>query len=119
MPMSQQDNTEICPECRKGRMVWTGFASVSNEPNNPAFDVMEDQRYRQCDVCGYRDRSVSEQERVGIKEEAQIVLTRQDNESPAATTTPAADQQPQRQQPEKEAKPQPDDQQGTQPPAPT
>jgi len=40
------------------------------------------------------------------------VLRRQENKSPAAT----ADQQ---QQPEQEARPQLDDQQGTQPPAPT
>src|ERR687894_163643 len=83
--MSQQDNSEICPECGRGRMVWTGFANVENEPN-PPFDVTEREQFRQCDVCGHRDRSVSRQERVNIMEEVQAVLRRQDdNESPAAT----------------------------------
>jgi hypothetical protein len=35
---------------------WTGFANVENEPN-PPFDVTEREQFRQCDVCGHRDRS--------------------------------------------------------------
>src|SRR5918999_5941800 len=87
--MSQQDNSEICPECGRGRVVWTGFANVENEPN-PPFDVTEREQFRQCDVFGHRDRSVSRQERVNTREELQPVLRRQnDNESPAATQEPS------------------------------
>ena len=70
-------------------MVWTGFANVENEPN-PPFDVTEREQFRQCDVCGHRDRSVSRQERVNVREEVQAVLRRQDdNGSPAATQEPS------------------------------
>jgi hypothetical protein len=66
-------------------MEWTGFANVENEPT-PPFDVTEREQFRQCDVCGHRDRSVSRQERVNVMEEVQAVLRRQDdNESLAAT----------------------------------
>jgi hypothetical protein len=83
--MSQQDNSEICPQRRRGRLVWTGFANVENEPN-PPFNVTEGEQFRQYDVCGHRDRSVSRQERVNIRQEVQAVLRRQDdNESTAAT----------------------------------
>ena len=69
--------------------MWTGFANVANEPN-PPFDVTEREQFRQCDVCGHRDRSVSLQERVNAREEVQVVLRRQDdNESPAATQEPS------------------------------
>ena len=65
--------------------MWTGFANVENEPN-PPFDVTEMEQFRQCDVFGHRDRSVSRQERVNVREEVQAVHRRQDdNESPAAT----------------------------------
>ena len=70
-------------------MVWTGFANVENE-SNPPFDVTEREQFRQCDVCGHRDRSLSLQERVNVREEVQAVLRRQDdNESPAATQEPS------------------------------
>ena len=69
--------------------MWTGFANVENEPN-PPFDVTEREQFRQCDVFGHRDRSVSRQERVNVREEVQAVLKRQgDNESPAATKEPS------------------------------
>jgi hypothetical protein len=87
--MSQQDNSEICQQCGRGSMVWTGFANVENEPN-PPFDVTEREQFRQRDVYGHRDRSVSRQERVNIREEVQALLRRQnDNESPAATQEPS------------------------------
>jgi hypothetical protein len=87
--MSQQDNSETCPQCGRGRMVWTGFANVENEPN-PPFDVTEREQIRQCDVFGHRDRSDSRQERVSIREEVHPVLRRQnDDESPAATQEPS------------------------------
>jgi hypothetical protein len=57
-------------------MVWTGFANVENEPNPPPFDVIEREQFRQCDVFGYGDRSVSSQERVNVREEVQAVLRR-------------------------------------------
>jgi hypothetical protein len=67
-------------------MVWTGFANVENEPN-PPFDVTEREQFRQCDVCDHRDRSLSRQERVNVREKVQAVLRRQDDtESPAAAT---------------------------------
>ena len=70
-------------------MVWTGFANVENEPN-PPFDVTEREQFRQCDVCGQLDRSVSRQERVNVREEVQAVLRRQDDsESPTATPEPS------------------------------
>jgi hypothetical protein len=70
---------------RNKPVAWTGFANVENEPN-PPFDVTEREQFRQCDVCGHRDRSVSRQERVNVREEVQAVLRREDdNESPAAT----------------------------------
>ena len=87
--MSQQDNSEICPQCGRGKMEWTGFANVENEPN-PPFGVTERVQFKQCDVCGHRDRSVSRQERVNVREEVQAVLRRQDDsESPAATPEPS------------------------------
>jgi hypothetical protein len=58
-------------------MVWTGFANVENEPN-PPFDVIEREQFRQCDVCDHRDRSLSRQERVNVREKVQAVLRRQD-----------------------------------------
>ena len=74
---------------RNKPVVWTGFANVENEPN-PPFDVIEREQFRQCDVCGHRDRSVSRQERVNVREEVQAVLRRQDdNGSPAATQEPS------------------------------
>ena len=48
-------------------MVWTGFANVENEADSP-FDVTEREQFRQCDVCGHRDRSLSRQERVNARE---------------------------------------------------
>ena len=87
--MSQQDNSEICPQCGRGRMVWTGFANVENEPS-PPFDVTEREQFRQYNVCSRRDRSVYRQERVNVREEVQAVLRRQDyKESPAATQEPS------------------------------
>ena len=69
--------------------MWTGFANVENEPN-PPFDVTEREQFRQCDVCDHRDRSLSLQERVKVREEVQAALRRQDdNESLAATQEPS------------------------------
>ncbi len=69
--------------------MWTGFANVENE-HNPPLDVTEREQFRQIDVCCRRDRSLSRQERVNVREEIQAVLRRQDdNESPAATHEPS------------------------------
>jgi hypothetical protein len=54
-------------------MVSTGSANVENEPN-PPFDVTEREQFRQFDVCGHRARSLSSQERLNVREEAQQYL---------------------------------------------
>ena len=83
---------------RNKPVVWTGFANVENEPN-PPFDVTEREQFRQCDVCDHRDRSLSLQERVKVREEVQAVLRRQnDNESPAATQEPSNNNDKEREQ---------------------
>ena len=71
--MSQPDNSEICPQWGRGRMVWTGFAKVENEPN-PPFDVTDREQFRLCDVCGHRDLSVSRQERVNVGKKSRQYL---------------------------------------------
>jgi hypothetical protein len=94
-----------CPECGVGTLRPTGEVAKMTDPDTGT--VTRDYREYKCDNCGYPDKGKAKvatvSELVGADEGGRNNNNQQ--------------QQQQQQQPEQEVKPQPDDQQGTQPPS--
>ena len=87
--MAGEEEFQLCPNCKVGRLRLTGLAATSSDPQTNR--VTKDLRGYKCDSCGYSEggqaKVVATNEQEAIRESTNITTI---TSSPAATTTSAA-----------------------------
>ncbi|MDP9462744.1 MAG: hypothetical protein M3O97_03250 [Thermoproteota archaeon] len=87
--MAGEEEFQLCPNCKVGRLRLTGLAATSSDPQTNR--VTNDLRGYKCDSCGYSEggqaKVVAVNEQEAIRESTNTTTI---TSSPAATTTSAA-----------------------------
>jgi hypothetical protein len=83
--MSGEEEFQLCPNCKVGRLQLTGLATTSSDPQTNR--VTDDLRGYKCDSCGYSEggqaKVVAVNEQEAIRESTNTTTI---TSSPAATT---------------------------------
>lgn len=86
--MAGEEEFQLCPNCKVGRLRLTGLAATSSDPQTNR--VTNDLRGYKCDSCGYSEggqaRVVAVNEQEAIRESTNTTTI---TSSPAATTAAA------------------------------
>jgi hypothetical protein len=86
--MSGEEEFQLCPNCKVGRLQLTGLATTSSDPQTNR--VTDDLRGYKCDSCGYSEggqaKVVAVNEQEAIRESTNTTTI---TSSPAATTSAA------------------------------
>jgi hypothetical protein len=87
-PMAGEEEFQLCPNCKVGRLRLTGLAATSSDPQTNR--VTNDPRGYKCDSCSYSEggqaKVVAVNEQEAIRESTNTTTT---TSSPAATTAAA------------------------------
>ena len=86
--MAREEEFQLCPNCKVGRLRLTGLAATSSDPQTNR--VTNDLRDYKCDSCGYSEggqaKVVAVDEQEAIRESTNTTTI---TSSPAATTAAA------------------------------
>jgi xanthine dehydrogenase iron-sulfur cluster and FAD-binding subunit A len=86
--MAREEEFQLCPNCKVGRLRLTGLAATSSDPQTNR--VTNDLRGYKCDSCGYSEggqaKVVAVNEQEAIRESTNTTTI---TSSPAATTAAA------------------------------
>ncbi|MDP9016082.1 MAG: hypothetical protein M3M87_04920 [Thermoproteota archaeon] len=86
--MAREEEFQLCPNCKVGRLRLTGLAATSSDPQTNR--VTNDLRDYKCDSCGYSEggqaKVVAVNEQEAIRESTNTTTI---TSSPAATTAAA------------------------------
>ena len=86
--MAREEEFQLCPNCKVGRLRLTGLAATSSDPQTNR--VTNDLRGYKCDSCGYSEggqaKVVAVNEQEAIRESTNTTTM---TSSPAATTAAA------------------------------
>jgi hypothetical protein len=86
--MAREEEFQLCPNCKVGRLRLTGLAATSSDPQTNR--VTNDLRGYKCDSCGYSEggqaKVVAVNEQEAIRESTNTTTI---TSSPAATTSAA------------------------------